>query len=89
MPEQGTPDVLTERLDLIIRLLASLVAAQHENLKDRALALSVLGLPPTVIARVCNTTSNTISVRLAEARRSSRSTTTPRRKSGKRKGAKK
>jgi DNA-directed RNA polymerase specialized sigma24 family protein len=57
------------KLDLISRLLAYLVAAQHENLEQRAVTLNSLGLSPAEIARVCNTTRNTISVRLAEAKK--------------------
>jgi DNA-directed RNA polymerase specialized sigma24 family protein len=60
---------LTEKLDLVVRLLACLVAAEHDNLQDRAVALTSLGLSPKEIARVCNTTPNTISVRLAEAKK--------------------
>lgn len=58
-----------EKLDLVARLLAYLVAAQHDNLEQRAVALSALGLSAAEIARVCNTTRNTISVRLAEAKK--------------------
>lgn len=64
-----TSDDIGEKLDLVARLLAYLVAAEHNNLKDRAVTLSALGLAPAEIARVCNTTPNTISVRLAEAKR--------------------
>jgi DNA-binding CsgD family transcriptional regulator len=62
-------DELTEKLDLVVRLLAYLVAAEHDNLQDRAVALTSLGLSPKEIARVCDTTPNTISVRLAEAKK--------------------
>jgi len=65
----ATLEVVGERLDLIARLLAYLVAAQHQNLEQRAVALSVLGLSVAEIARVCNTTRNTVSVRLSEARK--------------------
>lgn len=58
-----------ERLELIVRLLAYLVAAEHDNLKDRAVTLTSLGLSPKEIARVCNTTPNTVSVRLVEAKK--------------------
>lgn len=62
---------LGDKLDLIARLLAYLVAAEHDTLEKRAVTLSSLGLSPSEIARVCNTTANTISVRLAEARQKS------------------
>ena len=62
-----------EKLDLVVRLLAYLVAAEHDNLEGRAVTLSSLGLSPKEIARVCNTTPNTISVRLVEAKKKDRS----------------
>lgn len=67
-PSSSTSDA-DERLDLVARLLAYLVAAQHDNLKDKAVTLASLGLSPKEIARVCNTTPNTVSVRLVEAKR--------------------
>lgn len=78
-------DEIGEKLDLVTRLLAYLVAAEHDNLKDRAVALSALGLAPAEIACVCNTTPNTISVRLAEAKKKAgRKKSTARRKPRKR-----
>lgn len=62
-------DDIAEKLDLTVRLLAYLVAAEHDNLQDRAVTLTSLGLSPKEIARVCNTTPNTVSVRLVEAKR--------------------
>jgi DNA-directed RNA polymerase specialized sigma24 family protein len=64
-----TWEQLSAKLDLIARLLAYLVAAGHDNLEQRAVALNALGLSTAEIARVCNTTRNTISVRLAEAKK--------------------
>ena len=60
---------VVDKLDIIVRLLAYLVAAEHDNLKDRAVTLTSLGLSPKEIACVCNTTRNTVSVRLGEAKR--------------------
>ncbi len=73
-----TWEAVGEKLDVVARLLAYLVAAQHENLEQRAVALNSLGLSAAEIARVCNTTRNTISVRLAEAKKK------PKRKQSKR-----
>ena len=74
---------LADRLDIVVRLLAYLVAAEHDNLKDRAVTLTSLGLSPKEIARVCNTTPNTVSVRLVEAKRKvARKKATVRRKGG-------
>ena len=66
-----TREDLGAKLDLVARLLAYLVAAQHDNLEGRAVTLKSMGLSPAEIARVCNSTPNTISVRLTEAKRKS------------------
>ncbi len=68
-------DEAVEKLDLMVRLLAYLVAAEHDNLQDRAVTLTSLGLSPKEIARVCNTTPNTVSVRLVEAKKKVRTKT--------------
>lgn len=60
---------LSDKLDTITRLLSYLVAIEHDTLEKRAMALSSLGLQPSEIARICGTTPNTISVRLAEAKK--------------------
>jgi DNA-directed RNA polymerase specialized sigma24 family protein len=78
--DASEPEQLAEKLDLVIRLLAYLVAAEHDNLKDRAVTLSSLGLSPKEIARVCNTTPNTVSVRLVEAKRKARGRKAPSRR---------
>lgn len=77
---KGDPiwEAVGEKLDLVARLLAYLVAAQHDNLEQRAVTLNSLGLSAAEIARVCNTTRNTISVRLTEAKKK------PKRKQSKR-----
>ena len=62
-------EAVNAKQDLVARLLAYLVAAQHDKLERRAVTLNSLGLSPAEIARVCNTTRNTISVRLAEAKK--------------------
>ena len=59
----------SDKQDIVIRLLAYLVAAQHHKLTDKAVTLRSLGLSPVEIARVCATTPKTVSVRLAEAKR--------------------
>ena len=54
-------DEVAEKLDLVVRLLAYLVAAEHDNLQDKAVTLTSLGLfrkrslacairPPTPLA---------------------------------------
>jgi len=65
MAKDASPsEELGTKLDLVARLLAYLVAAEHDNLKARAVTLNSLGLSPTEIARVCNTTPNTNAGRL-------------------------
>lgn len=76
-PTWGT---MIDKLDLIARLLAYMVADKHDNLEHRAVALNALGLSVTEIARVCDTTRNTISVRLTEAKKKSKRTRTTKRK---------
>ena len=68
MPNDPSWAEVREKLDLVARLLAYLVATEHDNLRDRAVTLTSLGLSPKEIARVCNTTPNTVSVRLVEAK---------------------
>lgn len=67
--EQQVLRELSDRLDTITRLLSYLVAIEHDTLEKRALVLNSLGLQPSEIARICGTTPNTISVRLAEAKK--------------------
>ena len=56
------------KLDITIRLLAHLVASREPNLRAKAVALTTAGLSPAEIARVCGSTPNAVSVRLAEVR---------------------
>jgi DNA-directed RNA polymerase specialized sigma24 family protein len=63
---------ISAKLDTVIRLLAHQVAAQHGTLARKAQALSSAGLGRSDIAAVCGTTANTVSVRLAEAKRKPR-----------------
>lgn len=78
--ENSSKVEVADKLDVIVRLLAYLVAVEHDNLKDRAVTLTSLGLSPKEIARVCNTTPNTVSVRLVEAKRKARKKVTGGRK---------
>jgi hypothetical protein len=58
-------DLLLGKLDVTMRLLAHLVAQQHDTLETKALALSSAGVRLRDIATVCGTTSGSVSVRLA------------------------
>jgi DNA-directed RNA polymerase specialized sigma24 family protein len=82
--ESAVKDAIAEKLELVVRLLAYLVAAEHDNLQDRAVTLTSLGLSPKEIARVCNTTPNTVSVRLVEAKKKVRKRRPAARRKGKR-----
>lgn len=57
------------RIDLIARLLAVIASQPEPSIAAKAVLLRRLGMAPAEIALVLNTTSKTISVRLAESRR--------------------
>lgn len=67
---------LVKRLDIIIRLLAMPILAEMKT-GERVLLLARAGLDRATIAELAGTTPETVSVRLAEARRKHRSTTAP------------
>jgi len=60
---------MEEKLDTLIKLMALQVTDRHPSLTEKAVVLRRIGLTPTEIADICGTTSNTINVRLAEAKR--------------------
>jgi len=60
---------LMAMLEVITRLLAHQVAIGHENLETKAVALSSTGLKPKEIAALLGTTSNSVRVALAVAKR--------------------
>lgn len=64
----SSEDVI-ERLDLIIKLLAMNMMKEEGTQKDKIIQLSTIGLHPKEIANILNTTSNTVSVTLSNARR--------------------
>lgn len=64
-----TAGTVEQKLDVLIRLAALQLARSEETLEARALLLSRAGLGPTDIAKLCGTTTGSVSVRLAEARR--------------------
>lgn len=67
--KSDTADTIEEKLDVLIRLAALQLARNEETLEARAMLLSRAGLRPTEIAKLCDTTLGSVSVRLAEARR--------------------
>ena len=64
---------LSERLDILIRLMALAIAPEAMPLKDKALRLSKAGMTPKAIAELFDTTPNTVSVALSTAKRKSKS----------------
>jgi len=74
---------IEEKLDLIVRLLAANVGPSL-SVAERAPILRRLGLDLNTIAMVCNTTANSVSVRLAEAKRKTAKRGPAKRKSSKR-----
>ena len=57
------------KLDTLIRLFAMTVMKGLDSVKEKAVALSKAGLSPKEIAALCDTTPNTISVPLSQAKR--------------------
>lgn len=60
---------LEDRLDTLIRLFAMTVINGLDSVKEKAVVLSKAGLAPKEIAALCDTTPNTISVALSQAKR--------------------
>jgi hypothetical protein len=60
---------IVERLDLIIKLLAMNIMSGEGTQKDKIIQLSKIGLQPKEIANILNTTSNSVSVTLSNARK--------------------
>lgn len=69
----GDPSRIEEKLDTLIRLLALGVAPDGLALKERAVRLQRAGMTPKEIAALCNTTRNTVSQALSDAKRESKS----------------
>jgi DNA-directed RNA polymerase specialized sigma24 family protein len=57
------------KLDTLIRLFAMTVMKGLDSVKEKAVVLSKAGLSPKEIAVLCDTTPNTISVALSQAKR--------------------
>jgi hypothetical protein len=60
---------LESKLDILIKLFALSVISQEESVGDRAIKLQRAGLTPKEIAVLCDTTPNTVSVALSNAKR--------------------
>ena len=66
---KNAEDIILEKLDTLIKLLGHQVAVSHETLEAKAVVLSSVGIQPADIAKICGTTTGTIRVRLAEAKK--------------------
>jgi hypothetical protein len=58
-----------DKLNTLIRLFAMGTIKGLESVKEKAMVLSRAGLTPKEIASLCDTTPNTISVALSQAKR--------------------
>lgn len=62
-------DVLSEKLDMLIKLQAHLAVASLSSQKEKILFLGKVGLGPKAIAEILGTTPNTVNVALSTARK--------------------
>lgn len=60
---------LSDKLNLITRLLALNLVKDLKNQNEKILALSSFGFTPTIIAEMLGTSSNTVNVALSKFRR--------------------
>ena len=59
-------EIINEKLDLIIRLLAIEFVKEYKTQKDRILTLANLNLTPKNIAEILNIPYNTVAARISE-----------------------
>ena len=71
---------IDNKLDAIVRLLASKAIEGKSNKTEAIIALGTLGVDPNIIAEIVDTTLPTVSARLSEARRKSKARTRKRKK---------
>jgi hypothetical protein len=69
MKEEDGIARLEAKLDTLIRLVGLTVASGLQSVKERAVILNRAGLGPREIAALCDTTPNTVSVALSNAKR--------------------
>ena len=67
--KQDSLDAISDQLSILVRLIAFQIADTRDTLERKAVVLNGLGLDASLIAQVCGTTRNTISVRLSEAKK--------------------
>jgi DNA-directed RNA polymerase specialized sigma24 family protein len=66
---------IDKKLDAIVRLLASKSIEGKSNKTEAIIALGALGLDSNLIAEIVDTTLSTVSARLSEARRETKTRT--------------
>ena len=69
MSQDDRPTELGAKLDTLIRLQALQLIANVQTVRDKAVLLSKAGLSSREIAGLCETTTNTISVALSNAKK--------------------
>lgn len=69
MSEEDSIAKLGGKMDTIIRLLALQSIKDVETVKEKAMLLSKAGMSSREIAALCDTTPNTISVALSNAKK--------------------
>lgn len=70
MDSSSDQKAILEKLDVLIRLQASLAVSSLEAQKDKILFLSKAGIAPKDIAAILDTSSNTVNVTLSQKRKS-------------------
>lgn len=73
MSEESGLTRLEDKLNILIRLTALSLSAGLPNLKERAILLHKSGLGPKEIAELCDSTPNTVSVALSNAKKEKKS----------------
>jgi DNA-directed RNA polymerase specialized sigma24 family protein len=63
---------LETKIDTVIRLLALQLLTKEQTVRERALMLNKAGLSSREIAGLCDTTPNTISVAISQAKKESK-----------------
>ena len=72
---------IDKKLDAILRLLASRIV-EGKNKTEAILVLDKIGLEPSLIAEIMDTTSSTVHARLSEARKKTSKRQKPAQKAG-------
>jgi DNA-binding CsgD family transcriptional regulator len=69
MTEDEVIERFEAKFDSMIKLLAMLLTSEEQTVREKAILLSRAGLSAKDIAALCDTTPNTISVALSNAKK--------------------